>query len=144
MLTEQKTIKITKQLTNEEDELKIIKILYRNEKLDSFEISNLIKKKLYQTRKMLQRLYGFNLLHYKIVRYKDLGKTSGLWELNRSRIRQLYNNKSKNHSDIDNADISNNNIYYLCRNKCMKYDFDEAFSNNYRCKECNELLDELK
>jgi transcription initiation factor TFIIE subunit alpha len=124
------------------DVLPLVKLLKNRKNVSEFKLASGLKKDINPTRNMLYRLYNANLVSF--VRRKD--KVKGwyiyYWTFNGKRIKQLTANiKNKKLDKLkERLEREKSSNFFICENKCIRLDFDQATDFGYKCPECGALL----
>ena len=124
------------------DVLPLVKLLKNKKNVSEFKLASGLKKDINPTRNMLYRLYNGNLVTF--VRRKDQVKGWYIyyWTFNNKRIKQLTSNiKNKKLDKLrERLEREKGSNFFICENKCIRLDFDQATDFGYKCPECGALL----
>ncbi len=142
-LAKREMMDLAKRVVGEASVL-VSEYLYKKKDISEFEISKKLKIEVNDARSILYKLFNYNLVTY--IRRKDRVKgwyisywtlnPKGFVELKAKRLKQ----RLKNMKDRLIREEKNPNGFFLCKNACMRVDFDAATEYGYRCPECGELL----
>jgi transcription initiation factor TFIIE subunit alpha len=122
----------------------VAEYLFKKKDISEFEISKALKIEVNMARSILYRLFNHNLVSYIRRKDKVKGWYISYWTLNpkgfveldlKLRKQQLENLKERLEREQNNP-----NGFFLCKNACIRLDFDQASEYNFRCPECGELL----
>jgi len=124
------------------DVLPLVKYLKNKKNISEFKIAEALKKEVNETRNMLYRLYEANLVSFTRKKDKQKGWYIYYWTFNKKRIKDLVINLKKKKLEIltERLKREKSSQFFLCKNKCMRLDFDQASNFNFKCPECGSLL----
>ena len=126
-----------------EDVILLVRYLKNKKNISEFKIAEAIGREVNETRNMLYRLYDANLVSF--IRRKD--KKKGLyiyyWTFNPKRIRFLVTDLKKKKLERLRERLQRERAenFFLCENRCIRLDFEQATDFGFKCPECGELLD---
>jgi len=126
-----------------EEVLPLIKFLKNKKNISEFVIASRIKKEVNETRNMLYRLYEANLVSFIRKKDKKKGWYIYYWSFNSRKIKDLVVSLKKKKLDMlkDRVQREKINKFFICINKCMRIDFDQASNFMFKCPECGSLLE---
>ncbi len=139
-------VKETEDLISEvagADTLQLVRYLKNKKNISEFKIAEDLKAEVNTIRNMLYRLYDTNLVTF--IRKKD--KVKGwyiyYWTLNLKHVPYLMREvkKRKVQKLQDRLKRENENHFFVCKNKCIRLDFEQATEFSFKCPECGMLLD---
>lgn len=106
-------------------------------------IATALKKELNPTRNLLYRLYKENLVTYNRKKDKKKGWYIYYWTFNNKRLKFLsgYLKKNRIMRLKERLEREKNGNFYICKNKCVRLDFEQATDFLYKCPECGNLLE---
>ncbi|MBI2564843.1 hypothetical protein HYV79_02530 [Candidatus Woesearchaeota archaeon] len=124
------------------DVVSLVKTLGKRKNVSEFKLAQELKKEINTVRNMLYKLYEANLVMF--IRKKD--KTKGwyiyYWTFNQKNIihthKNIYNKKLEKLNERLNREKSSQ--FYACPEGCLRLDFEQSISYNYKCPECGCLL----
>ena len=122
-----------KNITKEFSDLK--------ESLDSWER---IKKEINETRNMLYRLHEANLISFIRKKDKKKGWYIYYWTFKPKMIKHLIIRlkKDKLAKLKDRLSREKSSHFFICQNKCIRLDFDQAMNFKFKCPECGEIMNQ--
>ena len=139
------TDKIIEEVVTEvagEDVLPLIKKLKGKKNVSEFKLADSIKKEVNATRNMLYRLYDYSLVSFTRKKDKKKGWYIYYWTFDQKRIKYLVKDlKEKRLEKIKlRIDREKNGNFFVCPNKCMRLNFDQATEFEFKCPECGSLM----
>ncbi|MCX6710020.1 MAG: hypothetical protein NTV63_03665 [Candidatus Woesearchaeota archaeon] len=123
--------------------LSVVKILLKKNSVSEYDIADRIHKDINQTRNLLYELHKSNLVYS--IRKKD--KVKGwyiyYWTFDVERISHLYGKmQEKKIEQLKKMlEREDGKSFFVCINKCMRIDFEQAMSYSFKCPECGSLMD---
>jgi transcription initiation factor TFIIE subunit alpha len=126
-----------------EDTLPVVEMLLKNESVSEYEIADLIRRDINQTRNLLYALHKSNLVYSVRKKDKIKGWYIYYWSFDDNRVCELYEKIQarkiqQTESLIERED---GNCFFACPNKCIRLDFEHAMNFNFKCPECGSLMD---
>jgi len=124
-----------------EDVMPIVALLKGNGGLSEFELAKKIDKDVNETRNLLYRLYGANLVNFKKKREKKNGWYTYYWTFNSGMIKHLFKNlKQQRLIRLKNAlKRESETRFFSCKNQCVRLDFETATNFKFKCPECGSI-----
>ncbi|MBS3147832.1 hypothetical protein J4219_03025 [Candidatus Woesearchaeota archaeon] len=125
-----------------QDILPLVKALRNKTNVSEFKLATVIKKEINVTRNMLYRLYDNNLVSFTRKKDKKKGWYIYYWTFNLRRVRDLVKDikKQKFEKLGERLERERTVQFYICPNKCMRLDFEQAHDYQFKCPECGILL----
>ncbi len=125
-----------------EDTLKLVRVLKNKKNVSEFKLAEDIDKEVNETRNMLYRLYYLNLVSFIRRKDKKKGWYIYYWTFNPKIIKHLVFDLKKKKLDRlkERFDRERNNQFFICTNKCIRLDFEQAVDFEYKCPECGALM----
>ncbi len=127
-----------------EEAIPVVNMLKKTENLSEFVMAKQLGVDIQVVRQILYKLHNLNLAEYKRVKDRKKGWYVGYWTLHMNRFRDLYNDIKRRELEKYRQRLreeqENLNNYYLCRNVCVRMNFDEAAELSFHCPECGSLL----
>ena len=125
-----------------QDILPLVKALRNKTNVSEFKLAMVIKKEINVTRNMLYRLYDNNLVSFTRKKDKKKGWYIYYWTFNLRRVRDLVKDikKQKFEKLGERLERERTVQFYICPNKCMRLDFEQAHDYQFKCPECGILL----
>lgn len=124
------------------DVLPLVKALRNKTNVSEFKLATNIKKEINVTRNMLYRLYDNNLVSFNRKKDKKKGWYIYYWTFNLRRVKDLVKDikKQKFEKLGERLEREKTVQFYICPNKCMRLDFEQAHDYQFKCPECGILL----
>lgn len=127
------------------DAVELVRTLVYKENVSEFQLAEDLSLNVNQVRNILYRLTAHNLVHS--IRKKDRQKgwyiyywtfdfkhaKSLLIYLKKKKIEELKKELEKAKSEVG---------YFICSEKCVKMDMNEAMENQFRCPECGKIMEQ--
>jgi transcription initiation factor TFIIE subunit alpha len=125
-----------------QDVLPLVKSLKNKKNVSEFKLATAIDQEINLTRNMLYRLYDHHLVTFIRKKDKKKGWYIYYWTFNPKRIKELVKNlkKMKAEKIKERLEREQSTNFFLCANKCIRLDFDQATEFEYKCPECGEIL----
>ena len=123
----------------------VVDMLKDDENVSEFLISKKLKQDIQVIRNLLYRLHKHDLVSYKRVKDRKKGWYIGYWTFNKRRAKILY--QDMNATELERyqqrlqEELAYLNNFYLCKNMCVRMNFERAASVNFTCPECGTVLD---
>ncbi|MBD3202986.1 hypothetical protein GF327_01720 [Candidatus Woesearchaeota archaeon] len=125
-----------------EEALPIVFFIKGKKQVSEFKISEEINRDIHETRSILYKLFEKNIV--KFIRKKDKKKGWYIcfWDLAPEKILYQHEKIKKQRIEELNQRLKRekSNEFYMCPNACTRIEFDTAFSLNFKCPECGQLL----
>lgn len=126
------------------DVLPLVKSLKNKSNISEFKLASTLRQEINTVRNMLYRLYNANLVTF--IRKKDQKKGWYIyyWTFNTRNIHHLAEEikKKKVEKITERLTREKNSLFYLCKNKCLRLEFEQAADFEFKCPECGSLLDQ--
>ena len=137
--------KLIEQVVSEsvgEDAIKIVRTLKNKKNVSEFQIAENIKIEVNTIRNILYRLYHENLVTFIRKKDKIKGWYIYYWTFNPKRIKDLMHQLKKRKLEKLKERIVRERAtdFYICKNNCIRLDFDQATEFEFKCPECSSLL----
>ncbi|MBW2988122.1 hypothetical protein KY318_01310, partial [Candidatus Woesearchaeota archaeon] len=124
--------------------VKVVEYLYKKKDISEFEISKQLKMEVNDARSILYKLFNHNLVSYIRRKDKVKGWYISYWTLNPKGFIELSiklrKEKLQKLMERLEREERNPNGFFMCKNACIRLDFDQAAEYGFRCPECGELL----
>ncbi len=125
-----------------EDVLPLVQALKNKKNVSEFKLAEKIKQEINITRNMLYRLYHANLVSF--IRRKDKAKGWYIyyWTFKPKHIRYLAEDLKKQRLEKlrERVGREKDGHFFICQNKCMRLNFEQAMDFFYKCPECGQLM----
>lgn len=127
-----------------EDVLPLIKLLKNKKNVSEFKLAESLKLEVNFVRNMLYRLYHANLVSFTRRKDKKKGWYIYYWTFKTKQIKHLASSLKKQkferlHDRLAREKDSN---FFICKNNCMRLEFEQAINFNFKCPECGELMNQ--
>ncbi|MCD6589767.1 hypothetical protein J7K74_01095 [Candidatus Woesearchaeota archaeon] len=137
---------LLKKVVNElvgPEALDIVLYLKGKEKISEFKIAKDLKMEIHQVRNILYRCLRYNILRFRRKKDKAKGWYISYWGLNEREIPFIYKKllEEKVQKLRERLEREEGTHFYLCRNACIRADFETAADLNFTCPECGEILE---
>ncbi len=125
-----------------EDVLPLVKALKNKKNVSEFKLADALDQEINLTRNMLYRLYDHSLVSFIRKKDKKKGWYIYYWTFNPKRVKELAKNlkKTKIERIGERLEREKSTNFFMCPNKCIRLDFDQATEFEYKCPECGEIL----
>ena len=125
-----------------EDVIPLVKALKNKKNVSEFKLAEQIKSEINLTRNMLYRLFDYNLVSFIRRKDKKKGWYIYYWTFNSKRIKHIILDlrKKKLEKLKDRLKRENSGQFYICQEKCIRLDFEQATNFEFKCPECGRLL----
>ena len=142
-ITEEQMVNTVLELVGEEVE-PIVEYLWDKRDISEFQIASQLQYEVNAVRHLLYRMFGYHIVTYHRKKDRIKGWYISYWTLNFSRTRELVievkRKKIDQLRDKLTKEESNQNLFYLCPQLCIRADFDQAVNLGFHCPECGSLL----
>ncbi len=127
-----------------EDVLPIVYFLKNKKNISEFKIAEAIKKEINKTRNMLYRLHEANLVSFIRKKDKKKGWYIYYWTFKPKMIKYIVISlkKEKLIKLNDRLEREKSSHFFICQNKCIRLDFDQAMTFEFKCPECGEIMNQ--
>jgi transcription initiation factor TFIIE subunit alpha len=144
-------MKYTQKILNEtvvevvgEDALPVVKYLKGKKNISEFKIAEDIKLDVNVIRNILYRMFEHNIVTYHRKKDRIKGWYISYWTLNVDRIKFLVHDlKRRKLAKLKEKlakEESQEDMFFLCPNLCVRVDFDQATNFNFKCPECGAIF----
>ena len=127
-----------------EDVLPIVHFLKNKKNISEFKIAEVIKKEINTTRNMLYRLQEANLVSFIRKKDKKKGWYIYYWTFKPKMIKHIIISlkKEKLTKLKDRITREKSSHFFICLNKCIRLDFEQAMNFEFKCPECGEIMNQ--
>lgn len=121
----------------------VVNILKEKKSVSEFKISKELKKEINETRQILYKLHGADLVECERKKDDDKGWYVYFWMFKPKTMKHFTNmyRKTKLTKLIDRLEREKNHEFFICASKCARLNFDTAFDFEYKCPECGAILE---
>jgi transcription initiation factor TFIIE subunit alpha len=125
-----------------EEGLDVVNFLSDDEATDE-EIAEQTGIKLNVVRKILYRLYDYRLASYTRTKDREIGWYIYTWRLDLKRIYDILTERKRRILEelTKKLDFETSNIFFSCKNDNSKVPFDIASEYEFRCPQCQGLME---
>lgn len=123
------------------DVLSLIRKLKGRENISEFKLAEILKEDIKRVRNTLYRLYGANLVDFTRKKDKKKGWYIYYWTFKQDQIKYLYRRMKQDQLERLRERLKQevSEQFFVCVNRCVRMDFEQAVNFEYRCPECGEL-----
>jgi len=120
----------------------LVRYLRNRKNVSEFKIAEGIKQEVNITRNWLYRLYDLNLVTFIRKKDKIKGWYIYYWTFNPGRIKDLQIDLRRKRLEKlrDRLKRERGSDFFICKNKCIRLDFDQVTEYEYKCPECGSLM----
>ena len=143
VLTNKKMYEVIQEVAGQ-DAVSVVEFLKDRKNISEFLIAEKTKLDMQTTRNVLYKLNSHNVAQY--VRRKDRKKGwyISYWTFNRKRVKdvilKLTNEKLERLTERLKREEENRDSFFICKNACVRLEFDSAVNFEYKCPECAQML----
>jgi transcription initiation factor TFIIE subunit alpha len=125
-----------------QDVVPLVMALKNKKNVSEFKLADSIKQEVNITRNMLYRLYNANLVLFIRKKDKKKGWYIYYWTFDMKRARYLVSElKKKRLKKLkERLEREKEGVFFLCDNKCIRLDFDQAMNFEFKCPECGQII----
>ena len=139
------TNKVIGEVVTEEvgpDVIPLVDELKKKQNVSEFKLAEDIKIDIKETRNMLYRLYKSNLVFFSRKKDKQKGWYIYYWSFNPKNVKYLFiKHKTETVKRLrERIKREKNNIFFMCNNRCIRFNFDQGINFNFKCPECGDLM----
>ncbi len=135
------TYQVVKEVCGEAA-LSVVKVLYSKKNFSEFKLAEKIDRNINETRNVLYALNQLNLASF--IRKKDQKKGWYVyyWTFNPKAVKPLLISHLKKEKDLlkSRLDREKENAFFMCCNRCIRADFEQASGFGFKCPECGEMM----
>ncbi len=126
------------------DVIPLVDTLKKKKNISEFDLAKDIDREVNQTRNMLYRLFNANLVTFIRKKDKQKGWYIYYWTFNPKRVHYLVTDlKRKRLQKLEErVEREESNHFFMCMNKCIRLDFEQAMDFEFKCPECNEIMNQ--
>ena len=142
-------MRITKKLIEEvvkelvgDEALDIIFYLRGKTRISEFIIAEELDLEIHKTRNILYRLLEHNIVTFMRKKDKIKGWYICYWDFNESLVPYLSEKIASQKVDKlkERLNREQGGQFYMCKNACVRMDFEKAIEFNFKCPECGEIM----
>lgn len=123
----------------------VVEILFEEEEATDEEIANETGIRLNLVRKILYDLYDNRVVDYKRTRDEDTGWYVYHWHVEPDEALELLNENKRTllQKIKERLEHERETMFFTCGNDCPRVEFDEAASNDFKCPNCGDKMEEF-
>jgi transcription initiation factor TFIIE subunit alpha len=131
----------TRELVGEEA-LPVVTYLRGKQNVSEFIIAEDLDIEIHRCRNILYRCYEQQLATFKRKKDKKKGWYICYWNFNEEEIPHLLEKikRDKVFKLRERLTREESHQFYMCRNACVRMDFEKATEFDYHCPECHEIM----
>lgn len=143
-LTQKKIEEVVKHVVGD-DVLPLVKKLRSKENISEFKLADQLKEDIKRVRNMLYRLYDVNLVSFTRKKDKKKGWYIYYWTFKPEQVKFLYKKIKENRLERlkEKLEKEQNEQFFICKNECVRLNFDQAVNFEFHCPECGELVEQI-
>ncbi|MFT4249827.1 MAG: hypothetical protein ACMXYD_00490 [Candidatus Woesearchaeota archaeon] len=124
-----------------EDALEAIEYLQGKKNVSEFIIAEDLGIEIHEMRNILYRCYDHNICTFVRRKDKKKGWYICYWNFNAEQIPHLQAKIQKNKIAklTQRLATEQQGQFYMCKQACVRMDFDKAVEYNFKCPECGEI-----
>ena len=122
----------------------LVTYLKNKKNISEFKIADVLKKDIKEIRTTLYRLVNYNLVLSIRKKDKKKGWYIYYWTLNTDQIKYLFKDlKAKKIERLkERLEREKMSLFFVCGNKCIRLNFDQATEFEFKCPECGLLMNQ--
>lgn len=99
--------------------------------------------KINDVRKVLYKLYDHRLAAYRRTRDKTTGWYIYYWKLDMDKAPEIVHEIEEEYMrDLQQRlEMEQSSMYFVCKNMCNRFSFEDAQAVEFKCPECGESLE---
>jgi transcription initiation factor TFIIE subunit alpha len=124
------------------DVVQLVRVLKNKKNVSEFKLADSIKQEVNTTRNMLYRLHNANLVSFIRKKDKKKGWYIYYWTFDMKRVKYLvFELKKKRLKKLrERLEREKEGQFFVCPNKCIRLDFDQAMNFEFKCPECGSII----
>ncbi|MBU0461446.1 MAG: hypothetical protein KJ574_02560 [Nanoarchaeota archaeon] len=124
------------------DVIDMVKLLKNKKNVSEFKLAESLNEEVNVIRNRLYRLYHANLVSFTRRKDKKKGWYIYYWTFKAKQVKHslLSLKKQRLEKLRDRLEREKESYFFLCKNKCMRLDFENAIGFEFKCPECGELM----
>ncbi len=125
-----------------EDVMPLVKLIDNSKEWSEFELASKLKKEVNEIRNLLYKLHKHNLVGFKKKKDEEKGWYVYYWFFNRKGLGHVVKdaNTQKLKKLVDRLEREKQNQFFICKDLCIRLDFEQAMTSNFSCPECGDVL----
>ena len=124
--------------------IELVSYLKNKKNISEFKIADVLKKDIKEIRRTLYLLVNHNVVSSIRKKDKKKGWYIYYWTLNTDQIKYLFKNlKVKKVEKLkERLEREKSSLFFVCENKCIRLNFDQAIEFEFKCPECGLLMNQ--
>ena len=124
--------------------IEVVNYLKNKKNISEFKIADVLKKDIKHIRTTLYHLVNYNVVSSIRKKDKKKGWYIYYWTLNTDQIKYLLKDlkRKKVEKLKERIERELNSLFFVCENKCIRLNFDQATDFEFRCPECGLLMNQ--
>lgn len=120
----------------------LVNCLKSKENISEFKLAEDLKNEVNYVRNLLYRLYDYNLVSFTRKKDKLKGWYIYYWTFNHDKILDVLIKIEKERLERlkSRHDSENGGLFFCCKGKCVRLDFEHATDFEFHCPECGEIV----
>ena len=125
-----------------EESLQVLQYLRGKQNVSEFIIAEDLDIEIHRCRNILYRCFEQQLATFKRKKDKKKGWYICYWNFHEDSIPHLLDKikREKVFKLKERLSREETNQFYMCRNACVRMDFEKATEYDYHCPECHEIM----
>jgi transcription initiation factor TFIIE subunit alpha len=144
-------MRLTNKMVNEtiieavgEEALPIVEFLKNKKNISEFIIAEKTGIEVHGVRNILYKLQRYNLATYRRKKDSKKGYYISYWTFFPKRVKDVIEEIRLQKLDRLKERLikeeSNKNCFFICKNTCVRLDFEQATNVEFKCPECGSLM----
>ena len=124
--------------------IELVNYLKNKKNISEFKIADVLKRDIKEIRTTLYRLVNYNIVSSIRKKDKKKGWYIYYWTLNTDQIKYLFKDlKVKKLEKLkERLEREKTSLFFVCENKCIRLNFDQATEFEFKCPECGLLMNQ--
>jgi transcription initiation factor TFIIE subunit alpha len=125
-----------------EDVAPLVEALYGRIDVSEFLLAEELNEDVHAVRNKLYRLHDKHVVTWVKKKDPQKGWYIYYWTLNKPRIKDISVEAKRNRIEFLQQRLAREKgqIFYICCNRCVRFDFEKATDYEFRCPECDSIL----
>ena len=125
----------------------VFNMVRENPNISEFIVAEKLKLDIHEVRQLLYKLHDLDLVTYIRKKDRKKGWYISYWTFHPERVKDLMLRLKRKRLDILYKRLEKeqlNHNFFMCRNGCIRLDFEKASEFLFKCPECGELLNPVE
>lgn len=125
-----------------DDVIPLVNILKTNKDISEFKLARSLKIEINEVRNLLYKLYHSNLVLFNRKKDDKQGIYCYYWSFNPNRVKYLAKDLKRQQMEMlkDRLTKEDGAEFFMCIDKCIRLDFEQALGFEFKCPECGQLM----